>query len=354
MKIDKSQVSFENIIVDADKYLLTAAKSVQEDYVEVTYKPTGKTLEYSGIQAFWGKTKALSGEAEKFNEFYGVGADKQKDFEVKHCSRLRSDIDNHLEEALKQFSYCVGSIKSLPYSDKYTLCIGGEGNFRFDIAKILPYKGERREKPLVFQDLKDKVFSQYKNKLDISNGYESDDKLGMYAAENQAYYRKHGKFKYLLAYEDKDLKQLWGPWINIGRLDEGIQWINPLEACHHFCYQMLKGDKTVDNIMGIHDLSENTKTLYKLRKVTGCGDVAATTILKDCKTSQELLGKVVEEYKAYYKEPTTFTSDSDGKQYTYTWKEYLQENARLLWMLRTEDVNWCIFKDLLDKLKVKY
>ena len=355
MKTNNNQEKFSSIIVDADKHLITAAKSVQEDYIEVTYNETGETLEFSGVQAFWGKTKALSGEAAKWAKFYGVdvSADKKSVFTVVEKSRLRTDIKDHLEEALKQFSYNVGAIKKLPYSDNYVLCIGGEGNFRYDVAKILPYKGLRREKPIVFQDLKDKVFSQYKNKLDISNGYESDDKLGMYAAENQAHFRKTGEYKYLLAYVDKDLKQLWGPWINFDKVEEGIQWITPLEACHHFCYQMLKGDKAVDNIQGLPDLSPETKERYKLRKAVGCGDVSAKTILDGCKTAQELLGKVVEEYKAYYKDPVTFVSDSDNEEYTYTWKDYLDQNARLLWMLRTEDVDWSIFS-LLDKLGVDY
>lgn len=351
-----SQDRFEKIIVDADKHLITAAKSVQEDYIEVTYNKTGETLEFPGVQAFWGKTKTLNGEALKWANFYGVdtSGDKKDLFTVTEKSRLRSDITDHLEEALKQFSYNVGAIKRLPYAEDYVLCIGGEGNFRYDVAKTLPYKGARKEKPIVFQDLKDRVFSQYKNKLDISNGYESDDKLGMYAAKNQAHFRKTGEYKYLLAYVDKDLKQLWGPWINFDRVEDGIQWITPLEACHHFCYQMLKGDKAVDNIQGLPDLAPETKERYNLRKVKGCGDVAATTILADCKTLQELLGKVVEEYKVYYKNPVTFVSESDGKEYTYTWKDYMNEVGRLIWMLRTENTEWNIFTDLLDKLKVKY
>lgn len=356
MKTNNGQVEFDRIIVDADKQLITAAKSVQEDYIEVTYNETGETLEFSGVQSFWGKTKVLSGEAAKWAKFYGVdvAADKKRIFTVVEKSRLRTDIKDHLEEALKQFSYNVGAIKQLPYSEDYTLCLGGEGNFRYDIGKILPYKNMRKEKPIVFQDLKDKVFSQYKNKLDISNGYESDDKLGMYAAENQAHFRKTGKYKYLLAFVDKDLKQLWGPWINFDRTEDGIQWIDPLEACRYFCYQMLKGDKTVDNIQGLQDVAPESREKYGIRKGKGCGDVAAEAILAGCKTPQELLTRVVEEYKACYKEPVTFISDSDGVEYTYTWKEYMSENARLLWMLRNDNIEWDIFSDLLDKLGVEW
>lgn len=350
------QDKFEKIIVDADKHLITAAKSVQEDYVEVTFNRTGETLEFPGIQSFWGKGKALGGEAEKWAKFYGVqlSGDKLNDFTITHHSRLRADMTEHLEEALKQFSYNVGAIKRLPYADDYVLCLGGQGNFRYDVAKILPYKGMRKEKPIVFQDLKDRVFTQYKKKVDISNGYESDDKMGMYATENQAYFRKHGKYKYLLAFCDKDLKQLWGPWVNIDNLDLGVMEITPLEACHHFCYQMLKGDLSVDNIKGLPDLAPESRAKYGLRNTPGCGEVAATTILAGCTTPAELLSRVVEEYKAYFKEPTTFMSPVDGQEYTYTWKEFLNENARLLWMLRTDDVEWDIFTGLLDKLKVEY
>lgn len=351
-----AQESYEKIIVDADKYLITSAKKVQEDYIEVKFNRTGEVLEFSGVQSFWGKSVALGGDAAKWARFYGVdlSEDKLKDFTIVNKSRLRADITDHLEEALKQFSYNVGDIKRLPYAKDYTLCIGGEGNFRYDVAKILPYKGLRKEKPIVFQDLKDKVLTQYKNKIDLSNGYESDDKLGMYAFENQRHFRSHGKFKYLLAFCDKDLKQLWGPWINIDNLSGGVQEITPLEACHHFCYQLLKGDLSVDNIKGLPDVTPETRTKYKLRNSSGCGDVAAKAILEGCTTCEDLLSRVVEEYKAYFKTPTTFISPSDGLEYTYTWREYLNENARLLWMLRNENVEWSIFTDLLDRAGVKY
>src|SRR5690606_18010061 len=202
--------------------------------------------------------------------------------------------------------------------------------------------------------LKEDVFSQYKKKIHVANGVESDDVCGMYAAKNQDIFLRTGTYPYVLCFEDKDLKQLWGPWIHFGRKEEGIQWITPLEAATHFAAQLLKGDKAVDNIQGLPDLAIETREKYSLRKGKGCGDVAAETILRGCKDIKEVFTRVVDTYKLYYGEEVHEVKTHRGETLKYTWKDFLNENARLLFMLRTEDVNWDIFSGLLDRLGVGY
>ena len=104
-----------------------------------------------------------------------------------------------------------------------------------------------------------------------------------------------------------------------------------------------------DGILGLPDLDPETKEKYSLRKVVGCGDVAAETILRGCSTIKELFERVVETYKEYYKDSVT-----DVQGIPYTWKEYLRENALLLWMQRKKDQRFDIFTDLLDKLGIDY
>lgn len=351
MKTDQKE--FETLIVDADKMLLTAAQSVEESYVEATYKPTGEVIELKNITTLWGtKRSGVAGEAGRWATWFGLSPTREH-IEVENKVRLRTDIKDHLNEAKLNFDRQVSYMKNNGYTKDYKLCIHGEGNFRYDVAKILPYKGGRSEKPLVFQELKELVFAQYKNKIIISNGYESDDKLGILATESQAEYRKTGVWKYLLAYCDKDLNQLSGPHINFDKMGEGVQWINPTEACYNFCKQMIMGDAT-DKIQGLPSLTEAMQERLGLRKAVGCGDVSAKAILGGSSTPKEMLEAVIEAYKEVYEEPVTFVSDSDGEEYTYTWKEFLLENARLLWMLRSEEVEWDIFTDLFDKVGITY
>lgn len=349
MNYNNGQTHFELFIVDSDTALFQAAKSVQEDYVLVKSKLTGIEREFVNKTTFQGRnrTGAIGGWIKDLNDWLGTNFNRE-DFEITQHSRLKLDIENHLEFAERQFAYFVKEIKDMNVADDYRLCLGGEGNFRYDLAKILAYKGERKEKPIIFSDLRDKVLAQYKSKVVLSENCESDDTLGIYGAENQAYFRKTGEYKYILGYLDKDIKQVWSPTIFLNHKEDGIKFITPFEAAHHFAYQILKGDLSVDNIQGLPDLAQETKEKYGLRKAVGCGDVAATTILSGCTEIKHLFERVVECYKAFYSEPIKVAGQP------YTWKEFLRENAALLWMQRSKDQRFNIFTDLLDKLGIEY
>ncbi len=346
---NNGQKDFELFIVDSDTALFTAAKYVQEDYVVVKSKLTGVEREFKNKTTFLGTKKSgdIGGWMGELNTWLGTTFNRD-DFEVTQMTRLRTDITNHLEEAEKQFAYFVRGIKALELAKDYRLCIGGEGNFRYDIAKILPYKGMRKEKPLIFSELKTKVCSQYKSKIILANNCESDDTLGIYGAKSQSNFRKTGKYLYVLGYTDKDIRQIWGPTVFLNNKEAGIKFLTPMEAAHHFAFQLLKGDKTVDNIQGLPGLAQETREKYRIRNTVGCGEVAATAILEGCTEIKELFERVVECYKAYYVDPVMV----QGVE--YTWKDFLRENAILLWMMRTPDQRFDIFVDLLDPYGVVY
>lgn len=343
MEVNNGQKYFDLIICDFDTPLFQAAKQVQEDYVKVTNKATGVTWEYSEFRnktEFQGKNR--TGEVGKWlgaiNSFLGTSFTRDE-FEIEQLTRLKPDIEDHLEAAERAFAYEVKRIKDLQIADDYRLCIGGESNFRYGAATILPYKGERKEKPIVFAALKDKVLKQYASKLVIAEDCEADDVLGIYGARNQAIFRETGKYKYLLAYIDKDIKQIWGATLFLNKKEEGIKFITPFEAAHHFAFQCLKGDLSVDNIEGLPDLTPEIREKYGVRKGKGCGEAGALKVLESCTEIKELFERVVECYKAHFKDEYQF---------------YLRENALLLWMQRKKDQRFDIFTDLLDKLEIKY
>lgn len=331
------QTHFEKIVVDFDKILFTASSAMEVKTVIVKNLKTGEEEEFENISTFWGLGKEPKALLGTFLRLLGVKSPKS-DWEVTPKVQLREDITDHLEEAKRKVSYAVGQIKALNVADDYVLCIGGDENFRYDVAVTQPYKGARGPKPLLFQELKEDFLAQYGKRVHVAEGWEADDTLGMYASASQSQHRKTGEYKYILMYEDKDLKQLSHPYIHLVHQEEGIQYISPMEAATHFAKQMLEGDKSTDNIPGIGKISKDTKEKYKL-KTTACGPATANAILKGCNDPKELFERVVDAYR-----------ESHGD----VWKEYINEQFRLLWMLRTPNIEANIFDELLDKLKVEY
>lgn len=331
------QKHFDVMICDFDRALYVAAKSVEKSTVIITNKKTGESEEFENVSTFWGRGKEPKGLLGTFLRLLGVKSPKS-DWIIEEKVVLSEEITDHLEEAKRQVAFAVGAIKRSGLADDYLLCIGGDENFRYDVATIKPYKGERPDKPLIYQELKEAVIDQYKIRVNIAEGWEADDTLGMYAAENQEYYKKYGKWKYVLNYIDKDLKQLVGPYVVTGREDEGLKLITPKEAAINFATQLLTGDDT-DNIPGLPDISTELREKYNLPKRKGCGEKAAEAVIRSCSTTKEIYERIVELYKDYYKDD---------------WKDTLNENFRLLWMLRKKDINANVFDDLLDKMKVDY
>ena len=175
----------------------------------------------------------------------------------------------------------------------YVVYLTGRGNFRDNIAKSHPYKGNRKsvQKPRHLQTARDHMESKYQ--AIISEGEEADDLIAKEAARLD--------YKACVASIDKDMLQLPCWHFNIVRGD--YVNVEPFGGIKFFYTQILTGD-TADNIVG----------LFRV------GPVKAKKILEDAETEEDLWDCVV---KAY-----------DGNQ------ERVIENARLLWLRREEEEIW--------------
>ena len=175
----------------------------------------------------------------------------------------------------------------------YSVYLTGKGNFRDDIAKSYPYKGNRKsvQKPRHLQTARDHMESKYQ--AIISKGEEADDLIAKEAARLD--------YKACVASIDKDMLQLPCWHFNIVRGD--YLEVTPFGGIKFFYTQILTGD-TADNIVG----------LFRV------GPVKAKKILEDAETEEDLWDCVV---KAY-----------DGNQ------DRVIENARLLWLRREEAEIW--------------
>ena len=213
--------------------------------------------------------------------------------------------------------------------DEYKLFLTGSNNFRIKEATILPYKGSRpTEKPYWHGKIKDYFMTSTKHKDTVvfSDDYEADDAMSMalYADYNlhkdyhltsydstltsEEYYELNATT--VLCSIDKDLDMCpgkHGKWFKNkkGELDFKLYTVTQEEGTWWFYRQLLTGDMT-DNIPGLFMV----------------GEVAAKNALKG----------VTDELGLY-----TIVQKKYEQRFGSYWKMFMHENARLLWMLETED-----------------
>ena len=169
----------------------------------------------------------------------------------------------------------------------------GKSNFRHDIAKTVPYKGNRvAEKPKHLGIIREYMISAWA--FSVQEGQEADDAVSIRAYEL-------GEEDYIICSIDKDLNNVRGWHYDFGK---NVRFfVSEAEALKNFYTQLLTGDRT-DNIPGLK----------------GIGPKKAEKILDNCNTEEELYNAVLEAY--------------DGNI------EYLTEQGQLLWLRREKDQLW--------------
>lgn len=180
----------------------------------------------------------------------------------------------------------------------YTGYLTGKGNFRCEVAKQRPYKGNRNQpKPYWYQAIRDYLVQRY-NAV-IVDGIEADDAIAIEGHENPSA---------IIVSRDKDLLQC----MNIvyvypcGKQEEALHtWVTAFISAYHFFLQVLTGD-TTDNYQGL----------------PGIGGKKASSILLECVTVRELWASTVLAYTEHYGE---------------NWHEHFLEQATLAWMVRELD-----------------
>jgi hypothetical protein len=194
----------------------------------------------------------------------------------------------------------VETLENLVYihlkADSYEAFLTGKGNFRYDIAKTVPYKGNRKDtaKPPYYQELRDHMVKRLG--AVVVEGQEADDEVAIRMSKEPD--------TYTLVGVDKDLLQIPGWHFNPSKDLE--QYVDEFKAYKSFCVQLLTGDRT-DNIPGLQ----------------GIGPKKAEKTLKDAKTQQELLETAWEKYQ----------------ELGHT-IEYFTEQGQLLWLRRYEGEIW--------------
>lgn len=213
---------------------------------------------------------------------YSVGFASEEDSEKFAKSRLVETLEDMVYIHLKATSY--------------EAFLTGKGNYRYEIAKTVPYKGNRKDakKPKHYDALRECMITRLGAVL--VEGQEADDEVAIRMTKEPD--------KYLLVGVDKDLRQIPGWHHNPHKAH--TEYIDDFEAYKSFATQLLTGDR-VDNIPGLSNV----------------GPVKAAKALKDAKTKEELLAAAFAKYQEL------------GHS-----REYFIEQGQLLWLRRTEGELW--------------
>lgn len=186
--------------------------------------------------------------------------------------------------------------KTLVFSsgNDYTSYLTGKGNFRYDVAVTVEYKGNRKktEKPIYLDACRNHVVDKWNGV--VINGQEADDAIGIAAS-------KGDPETTVVASIDKDMLQI--PCWHFNFSTGEYTFVTPESGNRSFYKQILTGDRA-DNIVGLQ----------------GVGPVKAEKILGDSKTPQELYKAVLDAY------------DGDTTR--------VLENGQLLWLRREEGQMW--------------
>jgi hypothetical protein len=265
------------------------------------------------------------------------------DLLVYEISVLGDFIDENEEHIVLPFSYLEEIVNNriesictaVGTSEAPVIYLTGKGNFRYEIAKTKPYKGNRTtKKPIHLENMYWYLISRYD--AIVVNGMEADDALGIHQyMDIQSDIIKNPKCNTVICSRDKDLKQIPGwhyGWEVGSQPEQRLHFVYPLGALHAsykegfstktgketksfhklngegylwFCAQTLIGD-TTDNIPGL----------------VGCGGKQAYEDLHGVESELDALKVVISKYKETYGD---------------AWKENLEEQVRLVWICREYD-----------------
>ena len=206
------------------------------------------------------------GRLTKTDLYSEVIGDSDKDWEVQeHKISLDSSLGfKYIKEKLEWLGDKTGA-------DEFVFCYGSGKNFRYDAAKMNPYKGDRKAKPAKLSDMVEHIRKRYR--CEVMEGVESDDVMGLL----QTAALTDGE-ETIICSQDKDLRTIPGKYLLAK--DGTIKYQTPLEAVKFLYTQILMGD-TTDNIRG----------------VPGIGPRKAEKLLADCKYEMDMARVVLQAYR---------------------------------------------------------
>lgn len=230
------------------------------------------------------------------------GGTFEKVHHVEPVNYALANVKNQLEEIT---SAVADGFDVAPSRIHLIVMLSGPSNFREDVATLRPYKGGRDpdHKPVHGPAILDYLDANYDTMYSVNE--EADDMMGYM----QMLHMHRGEMS-CIATIDKDLDMIPGPHYNFHR--KHFYYVEQDDADRFFYYQLITGDST-DNIGGI----------------PGMGPKKAEAFRQKWEKAGASLRGMYEEVRGLYE--AEFGPNAD---------EVLLENARLLWIRRTEHEMW--------------
>ena len=202
---------------------------------------------------------------------------------------------------------------------KCNIYVGTHTNYRDDIAKIWPYKGNRARsrRPMYYDAIRSRLLSQYGAMLVY--GEEAEDRVGICA------YTYDNFDEFIIGAIDKDMNMIAGMHYNY--VTHSFQYWSKIEAMRAFYLQLVTGD-TTDNIPG----------LYHMLEFDGEKDMAHKFRYSKYKSKLIIeLNQMRKEHAMWQHVLKMYTDYGQVDKHGIT---RIIEIARLLWIRRKPDELW--------------
>jgi 5'-3' exonuclease len=230
--------------------------------------------------------------------------------QIAHIMAYRAPIDIG-----RDIHYYIKNLKEETNCNKSKLFIQGPGNYRHELATLMPYKGNRkRDNKELVDEIRTLMVSEF-NAISVK-GVETDDALGLNQRDDT-----------IICSSDKDLNMIPGWHFNISK--GNIYKVNKEEGIKNFYLQLLTGDK-VDNIPG---LSEKAP-------LRGIGPKTAQKILNGKDNEKDMFNTIKELYKNKYGEVYSYEHWKSKERIECNYLTVLNENAQLLWIQQRYKEKW--------------
>lgn len=203
---------------------------------------------------------------------------------------------------------------------KLNVYLGTETNYRLDVAKTFPYKGnrDRSERPQFYDAIRTRMVNLYN--AELVEGREAEDAVGISGMKHEYY------DDYVIAAVDKDMRMIPGYHFNYAKMT--LDFIDPVQAARNFYMQLMTGDKSVDNIPGLYHLLEVDGETEKAKKLKGSRyRKKLEAKLKECTEAVDMYNAVIDYYKEY----------GEIERHGY---DRVREVGQLLWIQRDINTIW--------------
>ena len=287
-------------IIDLDTPIYKVSAACEQRSILVTHTPTGIEKSFSNRTEF----KELLKKKDKLHylEEYTI-KDKQE--------------AEPLENALHLLKNQVSSILEALWTDEAIFLLSGSTNFRNDLPLPTKYKSTRSSiRPLLLKEVRAYAKKKF-NAIESINSEPDDSQIWMgYEYLNKGY-------KPIIVSSDKDSKAYSGLCLfNPDKPNDGIVEIPKLGTIEIDSKNKVRawGMMQYGLQMHIGDITDSYRPT-ELCKVK-YGEKSAYKSLVECKTEQEVLQGVIEQYKKWYPEDFTYTA-WNGKEVESNWKHML-------------------------------